>query len=247
MKLQGKVALITGSSRGIGEVIARRLATEGIRVAINYRTSEDAANRVVQSIIGSGGEAFAVGADVSQEQEARSLLERVLEQWQQLDILVNNAGITRDRLLMRMTSDEWDEVLNVNLRGAYLCVKFALPHMVRQRHGRIINISSVVGLAGNAGQANYAASKAGLIGFTKAIAREIASRNITVNALAPGYITTEMVEKLPEEVKKQILARIPLGRFGEPEDVAETVTFLCSDEAGYITGQVITIDGGLTM
>ena len=247
MKLQGKVALITGSSRGIGEVIARRLATEGVRVAINYRTSEDAANRVVQSIIGSGGEAFAVGADVSQEQEARSLLERVLEQWQQLDILVNNAGITRDRLLMRMTSDEWDEVLNVNLRGAYLCVKFALPHMVRQRHGRIINISSVVGLAGNAGQANYAASKAGLIGFTKAIAREIASRNITVNALAPGYITTEMVEKLPEEVKKQILARIPLGRFGEPEDVAETVTFLCSDEAGYITGQVITIDGGLTM
>ncbi len=247
MKLQGKVALITGSSRGIGEVIARRLATEGVRVAINYRTSEDAANRVVQSIIGSGGEAFAVGADVSQEQEARSLIERVLEQWQQLDILVNNAGITRDRLLMRMTSDEWDEVLNVNLRGAYLCVKFALPHMVRQRHGRIINISSVVGLAGNAGQANYAASKAGLIGFTKAIAREIASRNITVNALAPGYITTEMVEKLPEEVKKQILARIPLGRFGEPEDVAETVTFLCSDEAGYITGQVITIDGGLTM
>ena len=247
MKLQGKVALITGSSRGIGEVIARRLATEGVRVAINYRTSEDAANRVVQSIIGSGGEAFAVGADVSQEQEARSLIERVLEQWQQLDILVNNAGITRDRLLMRMTSDEWDEVLNVNLRGAYLCVKFALPHMVRQRHGRIINISSVVGLAGNAGQANYAASKAGLIGFTKAIAREIASRNITVNALAPGYITTEMVEKLPEEVKKQILARIPLGRFGEPENVAETVTFLCSDEAGYITGQVITIDGGLTM
>jgi 3-oxoacyl-[acyl-carrier protein] reductase len=247
LKLQGKVALITGSSRGIGEVIARRLATEGVRVAINYRTSEDAANRVVQSIIGSGGEAFAVGADVSQEQEARSLIERVLEQWQQLDILVNNAGITRDRLLMRMTSDEWDEVLNVNLRGAYLCVKFALPHMVRQRHGRIINISSVVGLAGNAGQANYAASKAGLIGFTKAIAREIASRNITVNALAPGYITTEMVEKLPEEVKKQILARIPLGRFGEPEDVAETVTFLCSDEAGYITGQVITIDGGLTM
>ena len=247
MNLQGKVALVTGSSRGIGEAIARRLATEGVRVAINYRTSEEAANQVAQSIVGSGGEAFAVGADVSQEQEARALIERVLEQWQQLDILVNNAGITRDRLLMRMTSDEWDEVLSVNLRGAYLCVKFALPHMVRQRHGRIINISSVVGLAGNAGQANYAASKAGLIGFTKAIAREIASRNITANALAPGYITTEMVEKLPEEVKKQILARIPLGRFGKPEDVAETVTFLCSDEAGYITGQVITIDGGLTM
>ncbi len=247
MKLKGQVALVTGASRGIGEVIARRLAGEGARVAINYHTSDKAAERVTQAIASSGGEAFAVGADVSQEDEARSLVGQVVERWQRLDILVNNAGITRDRLLLRMTPTEWDEVLGVNLRGAYLCIKFALSQMVRQRRGRIVNISSVVGLAGNAGQANYAASKAGLIGLTKAMAREVASRNITVNALAPGYIATEMVESLSEEVRAKILARIPLGRFGKPEDVAETVAFLCSDEANYITGQVITIDGGLTM
>ena len=247
MKLQGQVALVTGASRGIGEVIARRLAKEGARVAINYRSSEKAAEQITQDIVGSGGEAFAVGADVSQEEQARSLVAQVVNRWQRLDILVNNAGITRDRLLLRLTSAEWDEVLSVNLKSAYLCVKFVLSQMMKQRRGRIVNISSVVGLAGNAGQANYAASKAGLIGFTKAMAREVASRNITVNALAPGYIATEMVETLSQEIKGEILARIPLGRFGRPEDVAEAVAFLCTDEASYITGQVITIDGGLTM
>jgi 3-oxoacyl-[acyl-carrier protein] reductase len=161
--------------------------------------------------------------------------------------LVNNAGITRDKLLLRMSADEWDEVISVNLRGVYLSTKSVLPHMIRQRHGRIVNMSSVVGLTGNPGQANYAASKAGIIGFTKSMAREVASRNITVNAVAPGYITTTMVQKLPEDVQKGILARIPMSRFGTPEDVAEVVTFLCTDGAGYVTGQVIGIDGGLAV
>jgi 3-oxoacyl-[acyl-carrier protein] reductase len=176
-----------------------------------------------------------------------ALVKGALDHWQRLDILVNNAGITRDRLLLRMSSQDWDEVLNVNLRGAYLCTRAVLPHMVRRRQGRIVNVSSVVGLSGNPGQANYAASKAGLIGLTKAVAREVASRNITVNAVAPGYIVTDMVQNLPEEVQKSVLEHIPLARFGAPEDVAEAVAFLCSDGAGYITGQVIGIDGGLAM
>ena len=247
MDLEGHIALVTGASRGIGEVITTRLAGSGAKVAINYNTGVDAASSVVNAITASGGDAFAVGGDVSQEDQVESMVKQVVKRWGKLDILVNNAGITRDRLLMRMTSEEWDDVISVNLRGAYLCTRFALPHMVRQRHGRIVNISSVVGLSGNPGQANYAASKAGLIGFTKAVAREVASRNITVNAVAPGYITTAMVERLPEEAQKRILDRIPMGRFGTPEDVAETVAFLCTDAAGYITGQVIGIDGGLAV
>lgn len=247
MELQGQVALISGSSRGIGKAIARHLAAKGINVAINYHSQEEAANLVVRDIVCAGSESIAIRADVSKEDEVQSLIQKVLDRWGRLDILVNNAGITQDRLIIRMASEEWDHVLNVNLRSAYLCTKLALPHMIRQRHGRIINISSVVGISGNAGQANYAASKAGLIGLTKAIAREVASRNITVNAVAPGYITTEMVEKLSEETKAQILSNVPLGRFGEPEDVAATVDFLCSDAASYITGQVLTVDGGLTM
>ena len=245
--MEGAVALVTGASRGIGEVIAVRLAKAGAKVAVSYRTGESAASGVVGSIVAAGGEAFPVGVDVSKEDQVEPMVEQVIQRWGKLDILVNNAGTTRDKLLLRMTSEEWDEVINVNLRGAFLCTKFALPHMVRQRHGRIVNISSVVGLSGNPGQANYAASKAGLIGFTKAMAREVASRNITVNAVAPGYITTAMVQQLPEDAQKAILARIPMGRFGASEDVAEVVAFLCTEAAGYVTGQVIGIDGGLAV
>ncbi len=247
MNLEGRSAIVTGASRGIGEVIATRLAKAGARVAVNYRTGAEPASKVVDAITASGGEAFAVSADVSQEDQAESLVKQAVQRWGTLDILVNNAGVTRDKLLLRMSAAEWDEVMSVNLRGAYLCTRFALSPMIRQRYGRIVNMSSVIGVSGNPGQANYAASKAGLIGFTKAVAREVASRNITVNAVAPGYITTSMVEQLPEEAQKTILARIPMARFGTPSDVAEVVTFLCTDGAGYVTGQVIGIDGGLAV
>ena len=247
MTLEGHVALVTGGSRGIGRVIALHLSEMGARVAVNYHTGEKGASQIVGAIASEGGEAVAVKGDVSKEDQVESMVNEVVQRWDRLDILVNNAGITRDKLLMRMSAEEWDQVIAVNLRGAYLCTRFALPHMVRQRRGRIVNISSVVGVSGNPGQANYAASKAGLIGFTKAIAREVASRNITVNALAPGYITTAMVEQLPEGAQKTILARIPMARFGTPKDVAETVGFLCTEGAGYITGQVIGIDGGLAV
>ena len=247
MTLEGHVALVTGGSRGIGRVIALHLGEMGARVAVNYHTGEKGASQIVGAIASEGGEAVAVKGDVSKEDQVESMVNEVVQRWDRLDILVNNAGITRDKLLMRMSAEEWDQVIAVNLRGAYLCTRFALPHMVRQRRGRIVNISSVVGVSGNPGQANYAASKAGLIGFTKAIAREVASRNITVNALAPGYITTAMVEQLPEGAQKTILARIPMARLGTPKDVAETVGFLCTEGAGYITGQVIGIDGGLAV
>lgn len=226
-------------------MIALHLAKEGVKVAVNYHTGAEAASMVVSAITSAGGEALPVGADVSQEKDTISMVDQVIQTWGQLDILVNNAGITRDKLLIRMTAEEWDAVINVNLRGAYICTKTALPHMIRRRRGRIVNISSIVGVSGNPGQANYAASKAGLIGFTKAMAREVASRNITVNAVAPGYITTTMVQQLSDEVQKRILDKVPMARFGTPEDVAETVVFLCTDSAGYITGQVIGIDGGL--
>ena len=183
--------------------------------------------------------------DVSQDGFAESAVKQVIDQWQRIDILVNNAGINRDRLLLRMTPDEWDQVLEVNLRGAFLCTKYVLPHLIRQHSGRVVNISSVVGISGNPGQANYAAAKAGLIGFTKAVAREVASRKVTINALAPGFITTGMAEELPEDTRKQIMGRIPMGQFGTPEDVAEAALFLCTDGAAYITGQVLAIDGGL--
>ena len=245
MDLEGCVGLVTGSSRGIGEVIALRLARAGAKVAVNYHTGIEAASRVVATIEASGGEAFAVGGDVSEEDQVEAMVKEVIQRWDRLDVLVNNAGITRDKLLLRMTAGEWDEVIKVNLRGAYVCSKAVLPQMMRQRHGRIVNISSVVGTSGNPGQVNYAAAKAGLIGLTKALAREVATRNITVNALAPGYITTAMVDQLPDEVQKAILDRIPMARFGTPEEVAEAVTFLSTAGAGYITGQVIGIDGGL--
>jgi 3-oxoacyl-[acyl-carrier protein] reductase len=215
-------------------------------VGVNYRQRKEAALEVVDSIAGLGGESVALAADVSQEKSAETVVKQVLEQWGRIDILVNNAGITRDRLLLRMTLEDWDEVLDVDLRGAFLCTKYVMPHLIKQRQGRVVNISSVVGIGGNPGQANYAAAKAGLIGFTKAVAREVASRNVTVNAVAPGFIDTGgMVEQLSEETRQQILARIPLGRFGTGDEVAEVVTFLCGPGAAYITGQVITIDGGL--
>ncbi|MDE2938625.1 MAG: 3-oxoacyl-[acyl-carrier-protein] reductase [Chloroflexota bacterium] len=245
-RLSEQVALVTGASRGIGAVIARRLAVDGARVAVNYQASEEAARQVAQGITDVGGEAVVMSGDVSREEDADALVKSVIEQWGRIDILVNNAGITRDRLLLRMTPDDWDRVLEVNLRGAFLCTKYVMPHLIRRRQGRVVNISSVVGIGGNAGQANYAASKAGLIGFTKAVAREVASRNITVNALAPGFIDTGgMVDQMTEEARKTVLGRIPMERFGSADDVAEAVSFLCGPGAGYITGQVITIDGGM--
>ena len=245
ISLEGQVALVTGSSRGIGAVIARRMAEAGAKIALNYNASLDAAIAVKDAIASGGGDAMLIAGDVSDESQTQLAIKAVVEHFGRIDILINNAGIHRDRLLMRMSSSDFDEVLQVNLRGAFLCTKYVMPHLIRQHYGRVINMSSVVGLTGNPGQANYAAAKAGLIGFTKAVAREVASRNVTVNAVAPGYIATGMVEGLTEEQRKQILERIPMGRFGTSEDVAETIVFLSSKGAGYLTGQVLTIDGGL--
>ena len=245
MDLNGSVALVTGASGGIGQAVASVLARSGAKVGLHYLSNSGAAAELETSITAAGGEAAMFSGDISDPDQAASVVRKAAEHWGRLDILVNNAGITRDSLMLRMSPEAWDEVLSVNLRGAFLCTKQALTHMVRQRYGRIVNMSSVVGVSGNPGQANYAASKAGLIGFTKAVAREVASRNVTVNAVAPGYIITNMVEQLSEEVRGQVLGRIPMGRFGTPEDVAEVVAFLCSREAGYVTGQVVGIDGGL--
>ena len=243
--LEGSVALVTGASRGIGAVVAARLAEAGAKVGVNYLANHDAAAEVVDSIKRLGGEAVLLGGNIAREDSAAAVVKQAVDEWGHIDILVNNAGVNRDRLLMRMSSDDWDQVLDVDLKGAFLCTRYVIPHLVRQHSGRIINISSVVGISGNPGQANYAAAKAGLIGFTKAVAREVASRNVTVNALAPGYIATGMVEQLSEDTRQRILDRIPMARFGSPEDVAEAVLFLCGQGAGYITGQVLTIDGGM--
>ncbi len=245
-ELEGQVALVTGSSRGIGAVIAGRLGRAGASVGVNYLSNQDQAAEVADSITNQGGQALLVPGDVSQEKSAEAAIKQVVDRWGRIDILVNNAGITRDRLLLRMTVEDWDQVLDVDLRGAFLCTKYVMPHLIRQRQGRIVNISSVVGIGGNPGQANYAAAKAGLIGFTKSVAREVASRNVTVNALAPGFIDSGgMVDQLSDEARQRILTRIPMGRFGSGKDVAEAVLFLCGSGAGYITGQVLTIDGGL--
>ena len=246
-KLEGHVALITGASRGIGRAVALRLAADGAKIAVNYNSGETPAQQVVDEIIANGGEAIAVQADVSDEAQVKAMAAQVRKQWNRLDILINNAGIRNDRLLMRMTTREWDDTLDVNLRGAFFCTKAVLPLMVRQRRGRIINMSSVVGVAGNPGQANYAASKAALIGLTKSVAKEVARRNITANALAPGYILTGMVEELSDDLKQMVLDRVPMNRLGVPDDIAGIVAFLCTDEASYITGQVIRIDGGLAI
>jgi len=251
MELEGKVSLVTGASRGMGRAIALKLSSLGSRVAVNYVNIEEGneadADEVVEAIAGHGGEALAVEADVRHGAAVKSMVERVIEKWGRIDILVNNAGITRDNLLLRMSEDAWDDVIETNLRSAYLCTRFALRPMIKQKWGRIISVASIAGVMGNAGQANYAASKAGVIAFTKSVAREVGSRNITANAVAPGFINTRMTEILSDEVKKTILSMISLSRFGETEDVAELVAFLASDRACYITGQVICIDGGIAM
>ncbi len=243
--LKDKIAMVTGASRGIGAAIAKRLASEGAKVAINYNSSKEQALQVL-SAVQEVSEGMLVQGDVSVQADAERVLSKVIENWGKIDILVNNAGINRDKLLMRMDASDWDDVMNVNLRGTFLCTKLVLPYLIKQRQGNIVNVSSVVGLSGNPGQVNYAASKAGLVGFTKALAREVASRNITVNALAPGFITSGgMVDELSSDAKETILKKIPMGRFGTVDEVAECCLFLCSDQSSYITGQVITMDGGM--
>lgn len=247
MVLDGKVAIVTGSSRGIGKAIALKLAQKGAKVVVNYAGSQAAAEEVVASIKEAGGEAFSFKADISVETEVNELIKATSEAFGKIDILVNNAGITKDNLLMRMKEADWDAVLNTNLKGVYLCTKAVIKPMMKQRYGKIINITSVVGQMGNPGQGNYAAAKAGVIGFTKSIAKEVASRNITVNAVAPGFITTDMTDELGDKVKEELIKQIPLERLGAPEDVAEAVVFLASDSANYITGQTLNIDGGMVM
>ena len=245
--LTGKAALVTGGSRGIGRAIALGLAEQGADVAVNYVSNAAAADEVVQEIKKCERKAVAIQGDVSQPGDAKRIVEQAIAQHGALHILVNNAGQTADELLLRMSEDAWDRVMAVNLRGAFLCTKAALRSMIRQRWGRIINVSSVAGLVGNSGQANYAAAKAGLIGFTKSVAKEVASRNITANAIAPGLVKTEMTANLTEAQQQAVLGFVPLGRWATPEEIAPSAVFLASDEAGYITGAVLAIDGGLVM
>ncbi|WP_284638986.1 3-oxoacyl-[acyl-carrier-protein] reductase [Paenibacillus silviterrae] len=245
--LMGKVALVTGASRGIGRAIALTLAEAGADVVVNYAGSEGAAAEVVQQIEALGRKSFKVKANVGSTQEVEDLFKQVLEAFGRIDIVVNNAGITRDNLIMRMKEEEFDQVIETNLKGVFNCMKAATRPMMKQRSGRIINISSVVGALGNAGQTNYVAAKAGVIGMTKAAAKELASRGITVNCVAPGFIETDMTDKLNEEMRTGLLAQIPLSRLGQPEDIAKAVRFLASDDASYMTGQTIHVDGGMYM
>jgi 3-oxoacyl-[acyl-carrier protein] reductase len=247
MFLNNSVALVTGAGRGIGRAIALELARSGAKVVVNYAGRADKAEETVQLIQEAGGEGIAVQADVSNPEDVDRLVQTTISTYGKIDILVNNAGITRDTLLLRMKESDWDAVMDTNLKGVFLCTKAVSKSMMKQRSGAIINISSVVGITGNAGQANYAAAKAGILGFTKSIAKELASRGIRVNAVAPGYISTDMTETLPEEVKKQILEQIPLGRIGGPEEIAKTVAFLASPAASYITGQTLSVDGGMAI
>ena len=246
-ELTGKAALVTGGSRGIGRAIALALAKQGARVAVNYATNAQAAQEVVQQITACGSQALAIQGDVSRQEDAQRLVSETLAAFGALHILVNNAGVTQDDLVLRMSEEAWDRVLAVNLRGAFLCTKAALRPMIRQRWGRIISIASVAGLVGNPGQANYAAAKAGLIGLTKAVAKEVASRNVTANAVAPGLVRTELTADLLQAQEQGILQLTPLGRPATPEEIAPAVVFLASEEAGYITGQVLAVDGGLVM
>jgi 3-oxoacyl-[acyl-carrier protein] reductase len=244
-RLAGQVAIVTGASRGIGRAIALALATEGAKVAVNYASSSGAADAVVAEIGGAGGEAIALQADVSKADQVEALFAAVMEKWGRVDVLVNNAGITRDTLLLRMKPEDWQAVIDLNLTGVFLCTRAASKIMLKQKSGRIVNISSVVGLMGNPGQSNYSAAKAGVIGFTKSVAKELAPRGITVNAIAPGFIATDMTHGLDSD---GILKMIPLGRYGQSEEVAGATRFLAADPAAaYITGQVLNVDGGMVM
>jgi len=245
--LNSRVAVVTGASRGIGKSIAIELANRGAKVVINYLSSEEEAENTASLIRENGGLAILHQADVSSSQQSAEMINKTIENFGRLDILVNNAGITRDKLILRMSEDDWDSVQDINLKGTFNCTRPAVRQMIRQRYGRIINITSISGQMGNAGQTGYSASKAGQIGFTKALAREVASRQITVNAIAAGYIDTEFWNDVPEEYKRSTLDMIPLGRKGSPEEIAYAAAFLASEEAGYITGQCLAVDGGLAM
>ena len=247
MLLDGKTALVTGASRGIGRAVALRLAEEGARVAINYAGNVKAAEEVKAAIEAAGGTAMLCRADIADSAAVEAMVDSVVKAFGAIDILVNNAGITRDTLLMRMKDEDFEKVLDTNLKGVFYCTKAVSKLMMKKRAGRIVNMASVVGLVGNAGQTNYAAAKAGVIGFSKSAAKELASRGITVNVVAPGFIGTDMTAGLPESVKEKMLTDIPLGRMGEAEDVANAVLFLASDQASYITGQVVNVDGGMVM
>lgn len=247
MMLENRVALVTGAGRGIGRAIALKLASEGAAVIVNYNGSESKAKEVVSLIEEKGGKAEAFQCNVADFSACGQMMESIIEKYGHLDILVNNAGITKDNLLIKMSEEEFDAVIDTNLKGAFHCMKHVSRQMVKQRSGRIINISSVSGVSGNAGQTNYSASKAGIIGMTKTVAREMAARGITVNAIAPGFIQTDMTEVLSDKIKEAILEKIPMKQFGEPEDIADTALFLASDQAKYITGQVICVDGGMVM
>ena len=247
MKLEGKKALVTGASRGIGRAIALARAAEGADVVVNYAGSEAAAKEVAAEIEAMGRKAVVVQADISSNEAATAMVDEVVKEFGRIDILVNNAGITRDGLLMRMSEEDFSDVIDVNLKGTFHCIRFASRQMMKQRSGKIINLASVVGISGNAGQVNYAASKAGIIGMTKSAAKELASRGITVNAVAPGFIETEMTEVLSDKLKEEMRGQIPLARMGQPEDVAKAVALLASEHASYITGQVLQVDGGMVM
>jgi 3-oxoacyl-[acyl-carrier protein] reductase len=244
---EGRVAIVTGGGRGIGRAVAVRLGKEGANVAISYRSNDATAEEAAEEVRAAGVRCEIFKGDVAAPEDVEALFKGVIDAFGQVDILVNNAGVTRDNLMMRMKEEEFDDVLRTNLKGTYLCTRAVLRPMIRARWGRIVNVSSVVGLVGNAGQANYAASKAGIIGFTKSVAREVAQRGITANVVAPGYVETELTGSLPDNVKDQIRGQVPAGRFGEAEEVAEVVAFLAGEGAGYVTGQTVAVDGGMTM
>lgn len=247
ISLEGKIALVSGASRGIGRAVALKFAECGASVVVNYLSSIEAADSVVKEISNLGGKAIALKSDVSDFNQAQELIKTSIDYFGKLDILVNNAGITRDKLIMVMSEKDWDDVQSTNLKSTFNCSKAAVKHMMRNRYGRIINISSVAGQMGNAGQTNYSASKSGQIGFTKALAREVAARNITVNAIAAGYIETDIWKDVPDNMRDAVLSMIPMGRKGYPEEIANAVAFLASDQAAYITGQILGIDGGMAM